>query len=65
MGAALAGGSRQEEVRTMAHDALDAWLDRVEAYELVYARYSPAVYSRCRVAERRRHSLHPQDGLAE
>jgi hypothetical protein len=31
MGAALAVGSREEDVRTMAHDALDAWLDQVEA----------------------------------
>ena len=31
MGAALAVRNRQEDGRTMAHDALDAWLDHVEA----------------------------------
>jgi len=30
MGAALAARDRQEDVRTMAHDALDAWLDQRE-----------------------------------
>src|SRR5712692_3604210 len=30
MGAALAGLDRQEEFRTMAHDALDKWLDQLD-----------------------------------
>ena len=31
MGAALAVVDRQEDLRTMAHDALDTWLDQIEA----------------------------------
>ena len=31
MGAAAAVLTQQEDVRTMAHDALDAWLDHLEA----------------------------------
>ena len=31
MGAALAVVDRREDLRTMAHDALDTWLDQVEA----------------------------------
>ena len=31
MGAALAVLEREEDLRTMAHDALDTWLDQLEA----------------------------------
>jgi hypothetical protein len=31
MGAAAAALDRQEDLRTMAHEALDAWLDQIEA----------------------------------
>ena len=31
MDAAAAAGDWQEDLRTMAHDALDAWLDQIEA----------------------------------
>jgi hypothetical protein len=31
MGAAAVARDRQEDLRTMAHDALDAWLDQIEA----------------------------------
>src|SRR3989441_5474784 len=31
MGAALAVVDRREDLRTMAHDALDTWLDQIEA----------------------------------